>query len=250
MDWAAQSGVILRIRRRAQGTVHAPALPVQTAAVTEAELGSEQQRLAQEVFTHSLPTQGHVLILALLGGVDAGPLGVVQDQGVGAAAVEGALGVHTRASRAALLLALVMVYALEQGAVEHVSAGAVAAEAGDVVHTDSVLTDLWAKALALVHVSVVEGSGSCGDVASAVRTQSLEIRCVWAWAGVVDAAPPPALPLGAAALLQGGVGGEDAADAALQEIKVTLPELPAASRGQCGARGGVWGEGSVYRGGG
>lgn len=170
--------------------------------------------------------------MALLGGVDTGPLGVIEDQGVRAAAVERALGVHTHASRAALLFALVMVYALEQGAVEDVSAGAVAAEAGDIVHTDSVLTDLWTKALALVHVSVVEGSRSRGDVAPAVRTQGLEIRCVWAWAGVVDAASPPALPLSAAALLQSGVGGEDAADAALRKVKVTLPELPAASRGQ------------------
>lgn len=115
-----------------------------------------------------------MLVGTLLRGVDAGSLGVVQDQGVGAAAVERAFSVHTHTSRAALLLTLIMICALEQAAVEDISAGAVAAEAWDVVDAHAALTNLWTKALALIHVFVVKSSGSCGDVASAIWTQSME----------------------------------------------------------------------------
>lgn len=180
-----------------------------------------------------------MLIRTLLRGVDAGPLGVVQDQGVGAAAVERALRVHTDASRAALLLTLIMICALEEGAVEDISAGAVAAEAWDVVHAHTALTNLWTEALALIHVFVVKSSGSCGDVASAVWTQSLELRCVWEWTGVVHTGVAPAPALGAAAFLKSGVGRENAADAALGQCVVTLPQLPTAREGAGGVhRGG------------
>lgn len=247
MDGAAETGVILGVGLRTQGTLHAPALSVQTAAVTEAEVSSEQQRLTQEISTDRLPAQGHLLIQALLGRVNTGSLSVVQDQRVRAAAVERSLRVHADSSRTALLLTLVMVCALEQGLVEHVSAGAVAAEARDVVDTDSVLTDLRTETLTLVHVSIVEGSWSCGDVSSAVWTQSLELRCLWAWTGVVDAAPSPAPPLCAAALLKSRVRGEHTALTALQQVIITLPELTTASRGQRRDRGGVSGGGGASR---
>lgn len=244
VDRAAQSGVVLCVRLWAQGTLHAPALSVQTAAVTKAELGTEQQRLAQQVSTDSLPTQGHVLIGTLIRGVDAGPLGVIQDQGVGATAVERTLRVHTDSSRAALLLTLIMICTLEQDAVEDISTGAVAAEAWDVVDAYTALTNLRTEALALIHVFVVESSRSCGDVASTVRTQSLELRCLWVRTGVVYTASAPALAFSAAALLKSRVGRENAADATLRQCIVTLPELLTASRGQ---RGVVRGQGEVYR---
>ena len=53
---------LTRVSVGAEGTLKAPALPVQTAAVGEGELSPLQRTLAQQVGREVLPAHGQVLI--------------------------------------------------------------------------------------------------------------------------------------------------------------------------------------------
>lgn len=58
----AVGGALTGVGGGAEGALHPPALPVQTAAVHEGDLGPQQRTLADQVRRDVLPAEGQVLV--------------------------------------------------------------------------------------------------------------------------------------------------------------------------------------------